>query len=345
MKPANSITDVPGVRVGQAQDDDALTGCTVILCEAGAVAGVDQRGGAPGSRETDLLGPMHLVQQVHAVLLAGGSAFGLDAAAGVVRYLEERQVGFDVRVARVPIVPAAILFDLEVGQAGVRPDAEMGYRACLNASSEPPAEGNAGAGTGATVGKILGIGQAMKGGLGTASIDVGNGIVVGAIVAVNAFGDVVAPDTGAIVAGARCADIGPLHIGAPGYFADTLHVMRGLVGRTTLAIARRGHTVIGVVASNARLNKEETNKVAQMAHDGLARAIRPAHTMLDGDTLFALSTGKRRADVNIVGAFAAEVVAQAINRAVRAARPVAGLPSAWTEPEPPVPDTTVTGIG
>ena len=334
MKTAGAITDVPGIRVGHAQDDEALTGCTVVLCEGGAVAGADQRGGAPGTRETDLLRPMHLVQRVHAVLLAGGSAFGLEAATGVVRYLEERQVGFDVRVARVPIVPAAILFDLEVGQAGVRPDAEMGYRACMNASkasAEPPAEGNVGAGTGATVGKILGMGQAMKGGLGTASIAVGNGLVVGAIVAVNAFGDVVDPTTGEIVAGTRCADVGPLHIGAPGYFADTLHIMRGLVGRTTLAIARRGHTVIGVVASNARLDKEETNKVAQMAHDGLARAIRPAHTMLDGDTLFALSTGRRRADVNIIGAFAAEAVTLAILRAVRAARPVAGLPSAWTE--------------
>lgn len=334
MKAEGAITDVPGIRVGHAQDDEALTGCTVVLCEAGAVGGVDQRGGAPGTRETDLMRTSHLVQRVHAVLLAGGSAFGLEAATGVVRYLEERKVGFNVRVARVPIVPAAILFDLDVGKAGVRPDAEMGYRACLNASygsAGPPAEGNAGAGTGASVGKILGLGQAMKGGLGTASIDVGNGLVVGAIVAVNAFGDVVDPDSGEIVAGARRADVGPLSIGAPGYFADTLHVMRSLVGRTTLAIARRGHTVIGVVATNARLNKEETNKVAQMAHDGLARAVRPAHTMLDGDTLFALATGKRRADVNIVGSFAAEAVARAILRAVRAARPVAGLPSAWSE--------------
>ena len=340
-----TITDVPGIRIGHAQDDEALTGCTVVLCEAGAVAGVDQRGGAPGSRETDLMRPMHLVQRVHAVLLAGGSAFGLEAAGGVVRYLEERQVGFDVRVARVPIVPAAILFDLEIGQCDVRPTADMGYQACMNASTEPPSEGNAGAGTGATVGKILGMGQAMKGGIGTASIHVGNGIVVGAIVAVNAFGDVIDPITSQIVAGVRCADVGPLHIGAPGYFADTLHIMHGLVGRTTLAFARRGHTVIGVVASNARLDKEETNKVAQMAHDGLARAVRPAHTMLDGDTLFALATGKRRADVNIVGAFAAEAVSRAIVKAVRAARPVAGLPSAWTEPLPPAADAQVTAIG
>jgi len=324
----NAITDVAGLRVGHAQDEEALTGCTVILCEKGAVGGVDQRGGAPGTRETDALYPMHLVERVHAVLLAGGSAFGLDAASGVVRYLEERGVGFDARVARVPIVPAAILFDLGIGRADVRPDAAMGYQACLNASAEPPAEGNVGAGTGATVGKILGMGQAMKSGIGTASVEVGAGVVVGAIVAVNAFGDVVDPTTGQIIAGARSARVGPLRIGAPGYFADTLEVMKSLVGRTVLSFAGRGHTVIGVVATNARLNKEQANKVAQMAHDGLARTIRPAHTMLDGDTLFALATGERKADVNIVGAFAAEVVAQAILRAVRAARPVAGLPAA-----------------
>ncbi len=324
----NAITDVAGLRVGHAQDEEALTGCTVILCEKGAVGGVDQRGGAPGTRETDALYPMHLVERVHAVLLAGGSAFGLDAASGVVRYLEERGVGFDVRVARVPIVPAAILFDLGIGRADVRPDAAMGYRACLNASTEPPAEGNVGAGTGATVGKILGMGQAMKSGIGTTSMEIGAGVVVGAIVAVNAFGDVMDPTTGQIIAGARSARVGPLRIGAPGYFADTLEVMRSLVGRTVLSFAGRGHTVIGVVATNARLNKEQVNKVAQMAHDGLARTIRPAHTMLDGDTLFALATGERKADVNIVGAFAAEVVAQAILRAVRAARPVAGLPAA-----------------
>ncbi|HHH42285.1 MAG TPA: peptidase S58 family protein [Chloroflexi bacterium] len=331
----NAITDVAGLRVGHAQDEEALTGCTVILCEKGAVGGVDQRGGAPGTRETDALYPMHLVERVHAVLLAGGSAFGLDAASGVVRYLEERGVGFDVRVARVPIVPAAILFDLGIGRADVRPDAAMGYRACLNASTEPPAEGNVGAGTGATVGKILGMGQAMKSGIGTTSMEIGAGVVVGAIVAVNAFGDVMDPTTGQIIAGARSARVGPLRIGAPGYFADTLEVMRSLVGRTVLSFAGRGHTVIGVVATNARLNKEQVNKVAQMAHDGLARTIRPAHTMLDGDTLFALATGERKADVNIVGAFAAEVVAQAILRAVRAARPVAGLPAAGDDDESP----------
>jgi L-aminopeptidase/D-esterase-like protein len=327
MKLHNAITDLSGLRVGHAQDHAALTGCTVILCPAGAVGGVDQRGGAPGTRETDLLHPMHLVQRVHAVVLAGGSAFGLDAASGVVRYLEEQGVGYDTRVARVPIVPAAILFDLAIGDASVRPDAAMGYLACLNARSERPAEGNVGAGTGATVGKILGIGQAMKGGIGTASIEIAAGVIVGAIVAVNPFGDVIDPTSGQILAGARSTDPGPLRIGAPGYFADTLQVMQRSVSRPSLRFASRDHTVIGVVATNARLTKEEVNRVALMAHDGLARTIRPAHTSLDGDTIFALATGKRRADANIVGAFAAQVTAEAILRAVRCARPAAGLPA------------------
>ena len=268
--------------------------------------------------------PLHLVQQVHAVVLAGGSAFGLDAATGVVRYLEERGVGFDVRVAKVPIVPAAILFDLGIGRADVRPDAAMGYQACQNASANPPAEGNAGAGMGATVGKILGPGQAMKSGIGTASMKIG-GVVVAAIVAVNAFGDVIDPATGQIVAGVRTLQRGRVSVGTGPVFADTLHVMKTPVGRTSLGFSTREHTVIGVVASNARLDKEQTNKVAQMAQDGLSRTIRPAHTMLDGDTVFALSTGARKADVNIVGAFAAEVLAQAVLRAVRAARPAGGL--------------------
>jgi L-aminopeptidase/D-esterase-like protein len=326
MKLHNSITDVSGIQVGQAQDLQALTGCTVVLVENGAVGGVDQRGGAPGTRETDLLHPGHLVENVHAILLAGGSAYGLEAAAGVMRFLEERQVGFKAGAARVPIVPAAILFDLNLGRADVRPDAEMGYQACLNASTERPVEGNAGAGTGATVGKILGLGQAMKSGIGTASLSLGRGLVIGAIAAVNAFGDVIDPNNGQIMAGARSIQRGPLQIGTQGFFADSLSVMRGLVGRTILDFAMREHTVIGVVASTARFNKEQTNKVAQMAQDGVARTIRPAHTMLDGDTLFALSTGKVKAEVNIVGAFAAEVLAQAILRAVQTAGSAGGVP-------------------
>jgi L-aminopeptidase/D-esterase-like protein len=322
----NTITAVPGIRVGHAQNDEALTGCTVILCEEGAVGGVDQRGGAPGTRETDLLRPMHLVEKVHAVLLTGGSAFGLDAATGVMRYLEERKIGFNVGVGHVPIVPAAVLFDLALGRADVRPDAAMGYQACRNATTTAVSEGNIGAGAGASVGKIFGMGQAMKSGLGTASVDLG-GVIVGAIVAVNAFGDVIDPQTSQIIAGARSVQRGPIKVGASGYFADTLATLRSFVGRTSMGFAARSNTVIGVVATNAQLNKEEANKVAQMAHDGLARAIRPAHTMLDGDTLFALSTGDKKADVNSVGAYAAEVFAQAIARAVRAAKPASGLPA------------------
>jgi L-aminopeptidase/D-esterase-like protein len=328
MNKTHSIVDVPGILVGQTEDLEALTGCSVVLCKDGAVGGVDQRGGAPGTRETDPLRPMHLVEKVHAVVLAGGSAFGLDAASGVVRYLEEQGVGFDVRVAKVPIVPAAILFDLAIGDSKVRPDAEMGYRACLVASAQAPAEGNVGAGTGATIGKILGMAGAMKSGIGSASHDLGGGAVVGALVAVNALGDILDPETGEIVAGVRPAKVGPIHIGGSGPFADTLQVMRGMVGKMALGFASRGNTVIGVIATNAHLSKEEANKVAQMAHDGLARTVRPAHTMLDGDTLFALSTGKVNVDVNIVGAYAAEVVAEAILRAVRAAKGAGGLPSA-----------------
>ena len=308
----NAITDVPDIRVGHVSDVEAMTGCTVVLCPPeGAVGGVDQRGGAPGTRETDLLRPMHLVERAHAVLLAGGSAFGLDAATGVVRWLEERNIGFDARVARVPIVPAAILFDLDVGRADVRPDAAMGYAACQAAVDGPVAEGSVGAGTGCTVGRVLGAGYAAKSGLGTASVHLGGGLVVGSVVAVNAFGDVVDPSSGAILAGVRS-------LSGDG-FANTLTVMKGMVGKTALRSASRGNTVIGIVASNARLTKEETNKVAQMAHDGLARAVRPAHTMFDGDTFFALATGQKRADVNLVGAYAAEVVAEAIVRAVRTA--------------------------
>ena len=328
MKLKNAITAVPGIRVGHAQDDEALTGCTVILCEKGAVGGVDQRGGAPGTRETDLLKPVNAVEKVHAVLLAGGSAFGLDAASGVMRYLEEKGIGFNTGVARVPIVPAAILYDLAIGRAEVRPDLEMGYRAAASASAEAPAEGNAGAGTGATVGKIFGMKQAMKSGLGTASMEIGGGIIVGAIVAVNAFGDVVDPQTGRILAGARTTKLGPVRLGSTDYFADTLAVMKTLAGRAIMKLAMSRNTVIGVVATNAKFTKSEATKMAQMAQDGLARAIRPAHTMLDGDTIFAMATGQKKADVSIVGAYAAEVLAQAIVRAVKAAKPAGGLPSA-----------------
>ncbi len=327
MNEQKSITSVPGILVGHAQDMEALTGVTVILCPEGAVAGVDQRGGAPGTRETDLLRPMHQVQEIHAVALCGGSAFGLAAAQGVMRYLEARGAGYNTGVANVPIVPAAVVFDLGIGRADIRPTAEMGYQACLQASADILAEGNVGAGAGATVGKALGMQLAMKSGVGSASLEVLPGTIVGALAVVNAFGDVI--EDGQIIAGTRSPD--------GESFADTLRVMQSMGSQPDQNPASKAsNTVIGVVATNAWLTKEQINKVAQMAHDGLARSIRPAHTMWDGDTIFALSTGKQpdRPDsntglkVSLIGAFAAEVFSQAVVRAVRAAQPAAALPSA-----------------
>jgi L-aminopeptidase/D-esterase-like protein len=330
----NGLTDVPGIRVGHAHNLEAGTGCTVVLCESGAVGGVDQRGGAPGTRETDALHPMHLVNQVHAVVLAGGSAFGLDAAGGVARYLEERGVGFDVGVARVPIVPAAILFDLGFGSADIRPDSQMGYQACLNANQGPVEEGNVGAGAGATVGKVLGMDQAMKAGIGSSSEKIGDELIVAALAAVNAFGDVIDPQNGKIIAGARASNSEGSRAeagagggaGAEGYFADTLQVMKSQATSSEAKFSRQQNTVIGIVATNAQLNKEQANKVAQMAQDGVARTIRPAHTMLDGDTIFALATGEVAADVNLVGAVAAELFSKAILRGVTMAESCQGLP-------------------
>jgi L-aminopeptidase/D-esterase-like protein len=310
MKPKNAITDVRGIEVGHAQDDLALTGCTVILCRKGAVAGVDVRGGAPGTRETDLLNPINLVAKVHAIVLAGGSAFGLDAATGVVRYLEERNIGFNTGAAKVPIVPSAILYDLNVGRADVRPDSAMGYRAAASASSDAPAEGNVGAGTGASAGKILGMKRAMKAGLGTTSINL-NGTIIGALVAVNPFGDVFDPANGTMIAGVRSG--------------TTLQKMK----RVQTHSAPKSNTVIGVIATNAKLTKAQATKVAQMAQDGIARTIRPAHTMFDGDTIFTLATGEKKADVSMIGAYAAEAVAEAILRAVRMAASAGGLPGLY----------------
>ena len=327
MKRNNSITDIPGIEVGQAQDDEALTGCTVILCRKGAVGGVDVRGGAPGTRETDLLNPVNLVEKVNAVVLAGGSAFGLDAASGVMKYLAEQKIGFGFGNQRVPIVPAAILYDLGLGKSTRHPDLEMGYAAATAANSGPVLEGNIGAGTGASVGKIFGMGGAMKSGLGTASFEIGGGVIVGAIVAVNAFGDVLDPATGQILAGARPAKLGPVKMGGMSQFADTLKVMQTFAGRTIFKLATGGNTVIGVVATNGKFNKAQATKIAQMAQDGGARTIRPAHSMMDGDTIFALATGQKKADVSIVGAYAAEAMAQAIVRAVKAAKPAGGLPA------------------
>lgn len=322
-----SIIDVPGLMVGHAQNEEGLTGCSVVICEKGAVGGVDQRGGAPGTRETDALRPMHLVDKVHAVVLAGGSAYGLDASSGVMRFLEERNVGVNVGVGKVPIVSSAILFDLAVGSPKIRPDAAMGYQACLNASANPFPQGNIGAGMGATVGKIFGGQQAMKSGLGTASLEIGGGIIIGAMMAVNAFGDIVDISKNKIIAGARTVKKGPITLGSQDYFADTLQVMRSMIGRSIVGFATRQNTVIGVVATNARLNKEEVNKVAQMAHNGLALAVRPAHTILDGDTIFSMATGEHKADATIVGSFAAQVVYEAIINAIRNASSVDDLPS------------------
>jgi L-aminopeptidase/D-esterase-like protein len=324
----NAITDIPGIKVGHAQDYEAITGCTVILCEGGAIPGVDQRGGGPATHETDVIRPInHENKKAHAVLLTGGSAYGLNANLGVMRYLEERDIGYDTMVAKVPIVPTASIFDLNIGSADVRPTPEMSYQACLNASDRPPAQGSVGVGTGATVGKMLGMGCATKGGVGTASMEIGGGVLVGAIVVVNAVGDVIDPATNQILAGARCLEKGPVKIGAGDVFADTMELMKGLVGRTTFSLADRSNTVIGVVATNADLSKPYSTKVAQMGMNGVVRAIRPTNTMHDGDTIFALSTGKKKADVNIVGAFAAQVVQEAILNAIRAAKSLGGVPS------------------
>jgi L-aminopeptidase/D-esterase-like protein len=313
------LTDVAGVKVGHFTDSRRPTGCTVVLVEGGAVCGVDVRGGAPGTRETDLLSPLNLVDRVHAVVLAGGSAFGLDAASGVMRFLEEKGIGFETSAGRVPIVPAAVLFDLSLGDPKVRPDAAAGYAAARAASGDPVPEGNVGAGSGATVGKLFGSGSAMKSGLGSASLRLPSGGVVAALVVVNAVGDVVDPATGRLVAGARTGDGRRLR-GAVGALAS---------GQMPGAPLSGQNTTIGVVATNVALTKAQANKVAQMAHDGLARTIVPVHTPWDGDTLFALSTGATpmaSADL-VVGALAAEVTATAVVRAARAARGLPGLPA------------------
>jgi L-aminopeptidase/D-esterase-like protein len=316
---SGSITDVQGVKVGHFTDSRRPTGCTVLLFEKGATAGVDVRGGEPGTRETDLLNPVNTVQQVHAISLSGGSAFGLDAASGVMRYLEEHRIGFAMGDIVVPIVPSAILYDLEIGDAMIRPTAESGYKASQAATAERVVEGNVGAGAGATIGKMFGMKQAMKSGLGSASVRVGDtGIVVGAIVAVNAVGDVVDPKTGKIIAGARKPD--------GSGFMDSMARIRE--GHNVRALAAT-NTTIGVVATNVALDKAQATKVAQMAHDGFARAIYPVHTPSDGDTIFAVATGaiQTRANHGAIGALAAEVMAQAVVRAVMSARGIAGLPS------------------
>ena len=318
------LTDVAGLKVGHHTLADRPTGCTVVLVDGdGVPGGVAQRGAAPGTRETDLLDPTSLVDKVNAIVLAGGSAFGLDAAQGVVRYLDERKIGWDVGAAGVvPIVPSAILFDLFVGgDPKVRPTADCGYRAATGASDGAVAEGNVGAGAGATVGKTQGLGRAMKGGVGTASITLPNGLTVGALVAVNALGDVIDPATGHVVAGVRTADGRAL--------ADVRTLIRsGALSQPQGTPA--GNTTIAVVATNARLTKTEASRMALMADDGLSRAISPAHTMADGDTVFTLATGRwtGQANITVIGALAADVLSEAIVRAVTEARSLSGLPAA-----------------
>ncbi|MBE2181925.1 MAG: P1 family peptidase [Anaerolineae bacterium] len=306
-----TLTAIEGIRAGHAQDFEAMTGCTVILCPPNTVGGVDQRGGAPGTRETDLLRPMHMVQHVHGLALAGGSAYGLATADGVMRYLEEQGIGYAVGETLVPIVPAAILFDLDVGSSQRRPDAAMGYAACQQASAAPVPAGSVGAGTGATIGKFMGAGQSSKGGIGGAALDLGGGLKIAALFAVNALGNVMAED-GSILAGVRS----PM---GDGTFINPLDLLK--MGRGAPASDALENTVIGVVATNAKLTKEEANQMAQAAHDGLARAVLPAHTPFDGDTIFALATGAVEADIFTVSAFAAEVTAAAIRNAARAAAP------------------------
>ena len=301
MKSINqTLTAIDGITVGHATNLTARTGCTVVLCPAGAAAGVDVRGAAPGTRETEALRPGRLVQKAHAVLLTGGSAFGLDAASGVVQYLAERNVGFPAGSVRVPIVPAAVIFDLGVGDAKVRPDKEMGYQACLNATGEPVAMGTIGAGAGATVGKAPGV-ISSPGGLGSACLRLNSGLMVAAIVVVNALGNVVHPKTGESRAGGK-------------ENGDFIDITERLLDAN---LVHGTNTTIGVVATNATLSPAEVHRVSEMAHDGLARAIRPAHTMFDGDTLFALATGSHIGNgINTVGILAAEVVAAAIVNAV-----------------------------
>lgn len=315
------LTAVPGVTVGHHTLSERPTGCTVVLVTGGAVGGGEVRGAAPGTREFALLDPVNTIQQVHGIVLAGGSAFGLAAAQGTQRFLEEQGIGFDTGDARVPIVPSAILFDLAVGgRPDIRPTEDCGYRAAQAATTDPVVEGNVGAGAGATVGKLLGRQRAMKAGIGSAAITTAEGLVVAALVAVNAVGDIIDPATGLVVAGARTAD------------GSGLIDIRTLLRRGSLAEAGRPgeNTTLAVVATNARLDKAQVNKVAQMAHDGLARAIYPVHTPVDGDAVVALATGGFPGTSNllVIGALAAEVVAQAILRAAQTAEGIPGYPAA-----------------
>ena len=302
------LCDVPGIRVGHSENLPARTGCTVIIPQAPVIAGVDVRGFAPGTRELVLLDPLKSVQKIHALLLTGGSAFGLAAATGVVQFLEEKKFGYDTGVAHVPIVPAAVIFDLATGEAAVRPDAKMGFAACENATADDVTRGQRGVGAGATIGKLLGMDSASEGGIGQASAQLDGGCIVSALAVVNALGDVIDPATNRIIAGARDKNSGKF-IDSLAWLKANAGTLQNLWGNTTLA----------VVATNARLNKVQATKVAQMAHDGLARAINPVHTKFDGDTIFALSCGEIELDEMVVGAVAADVVSQAVVNAAMVA--------------------------
>jgi L-aminopeptidase/D-esterase-like protein len=324
MAADNGLTQVTGLKVGHHTLTERPTGCTVVLVEgAGAVGGVSQRGAAPGTRETDLLDPLNMVERVNAIVLTGGSAYGLDAAQGVVRYLEERKVGYAIAGTVVPIVPAAVLMDLGFGGSStIRPTADCGYRAATAATDGPVVEGNVGAGAGATVGKLLGGRErAMKAGIGSAAISLPNGLVVGALVAVNAVGDVIDPTTGAVVAGVRTEDGKRL--------ADARALLRSPLP-SRVAPQPGGNTTLAVVATNARLTKAEVNRLALMADDGLARAVSPSHTIGDGDTVFSLATAtwQGQADITTIGALAADALSEAIVRAAVRATSSGGLPSA-----------------
>jgi L-aminopeptidase/D-esterase-like protein len=310
----DNLCDVPGVLVGHATDREGLTGCTAVLFEEPAVVSVDVRGSSPGTRETDRLGPTGTVRRTHALLLTGGSAFGLAATEGVVRFLEESGAGLDVGVTRIPLVSAAVLFDLVAGSHTARPDHEMGYEAAASAGSGGFAQGSVGAGTGATVGKVLGMERAMKGGLGSASVELDGGLVVGALAAVNAFGGVRDPDSGKILAGPRMED---------GTLGDAVELLPKAASR----MRWEEDTTLGIVVTNAGLSKTQAAKVAQMAHDGLARAIEPVHTTVDGDVVFAASVGRVDAATDIVGAWGARVMQESILRGVRSAEGVPGIPS------------------
>lgn len=308
-----SFTDIEDIEVGHAQDLEAGTGCTVVICKKGAVAGVDVKGGAPGTRETDLLDPVNLVEKIHAVVLAGGSAFGLDAASGTMQYLEEKEIGFDVQVTKVPIVCSAVLFDLAIGDHKIRPDKEMGYQACLNVNRNCP-EGNIGAGTGASVGKITGMERAMKSGLGCHATQVGD-LKVGALVAVNCLGDVIDPETGMRVAGVLNQNKTEL--------ADTEEIMIQSYAKQKNLFA--GNTTIGIIATNAALTKPQATKLASMAQNGYARTMRPAHSMFDGDTIFTMGTGHVQADLSVLGLLSARVMERAVISAIMKTKPLLGL--------------------